>query len=61
MTSASNHPAAVLDAGPIDAVADRIATDWGHHGHNALTAMIAKLYTDLPSFHRATPRNNAPR
>lgn len=47
MTSASSHPAAVLDAGRIDAVADRIATDWGHHGHTALTAMIAELYTEL--------------
>jgi len=47
MTSASDHPAAVLDAGRIDAVADRIASDWGHHNHAALTAMIAELYTDL--------------
>lgn len=44
MTSASNHPAA---AERIDAVAERIATDWGHHGHTALTTMIAELYTDL--------------
>lgn len=42
MTSASNHPAAVLDANLIDAVADRIATEWGHHGHTALAAMIAR-------------------
>ncbi|MBN7374599.1 hypothetical protein [Mycobacteroides abscessus] len=47
MTSASNRPAAVPDADRIDAVADRIATDWGHHGHTALTAMFAELYTDL--------------
>ena len=47
MTSASNHPAAVLDADRIDAVAGHIADDWGHHGHTALTAMIAELYTDL--------------
>lgn len=49
MTSASSHPAAVPDAAAarIDAVAERIAGDWGHHGHAALTAMIAELYTDL--------------
>lgn len=47
MTSASNHPAAVLDADRIDAVADRIADDWGHHGHSVVSAMIADLYTDL--------------
>ena len=58
MTSASNHPAAaVLDTDRIDATAERIATDWGHHGHNTLTAMIAELYTDLadlpPRYQRA--------
>lgn len=47
MTSASDQPAAVLVADRIDAVADRIATHWGHHGHIALTTMIAELYTDL--------------
>ncbi len=46
MTSASNPPA-ILDTGRIDAVAERIATDWGHHGHRTLVAMIAELYTDL--------------
>lgn len=47
MTSASNHPAAVPDDARIGAVADRIVADWGHHGHTALTTMIAELYTDL--------------
>ncbi|SKS11146.1 Uncharacterised protein [Mycobacteroides abscessus subsp. abscessus] len=48
MTSASNHTGAVPDAAArIDAVAERIAADWGHHGHAALTAMITELYTDL--------------
>lgn len=47
MTSASNHPTVVPDAARIDAVADRIATDWGHHGHTTLTTMIVELYTDL--------------
>lgn len=46
MTSASNPPA-VLDTDRIDAVAERIATDWGHHGHRTLTAMITELYTEL--------------
>lgn len=46
MTSASNPPA-VLDTDRIDATAERIATDWAHHGHSVLTAMIAELYTDL--------------
>ena len=41
MTSASN-PATVLDTGRIDAVAERIATHWGHHGHSTLTVMIAE-------------------
>ncbi len=31
MTSASNPPP-VLNADRIDATAERIATDWGHHG-----------------------------
>ena len=49
MTSASKHPTAVTTdvAARIDTVADRIATGWGHHGHTALTTMIAELYTDL--------------
>ncbi len=51
MTSASNHPPAAMPtdaAARIDAVAGRIATDsGGHHGHTALTTMIAELYTDL--------------
>ncbi|GJJ23659.1 MULTISPECIES: hypothetical protein [Mycobacteriaceae] len=46
MTSASNPPA-VLDTDRINATAERIATDWAHHGYSALTAMIAELYTDL--------------
>ena len=46
MTSASNPPA-ILDTGRIDAVAERIATSWGHHGHRVLAAMITELYTDL--------------
>lgn len=46
MTSASNH-ATTTPAARIDAIADRIATDWGHHSHTALTTMIADLYTDL--------------
>ncbi|OHU46014.1 hypothetical protein BKG82_28680 [Mycobacteroides chelonae] len=40
----------MLDASRIDATAERIAIDWGHHGHNVLTAMIAELYTELSSF-----------
>ena len=48
MTSASNPPA-VLDTDRIDATAERIATEWGHHGHNTLTAMIAELYTEIAS------------
>lgn len=50
MTSASNHPTstpAASQATAIDAVADRIATDWGHHSHTTLTTMIVELYTDL--------------
>jgi hypothetical protein len=59
MTSASNPPA-VLDASRIDAVAERIATDWGHHGHNAIAAMIAELYTDLAVLPpRYTPHQRA--
>lgn len=42
MTSASNPPP-VLDADRIDATAERIATDWGHHGHNTITAIITEL------------------
>lgn len=34
-------------AARIGAVADRIATHWGHYGHTALTTMIGELYTDL--------------
>ncbi|WP_157517383.1 hypothetical protein [Mycobacterium sp. MS1601] len=33
MTSASNPPP-VLNADRIDATAERIATDWGHHGRD---------------------------
>lgn len=59
MTSASN-PAAVLDDDRIDAVAERIATDWGHHGHRTLIAMIAELYTELaPLPTRYTPHHRA--
>ncbi|BBZ85348.1 hypothetical protein MABM_52640 (plasmid) [Mycobacteroides abscessus] len=46
MTSASNPPA-VLDTNRIDATAERIATDWGHHGHNTITTMITDLYTEI--------------
>ncbi len=44
MTSASNHPTAVQAhaAARIGAVADRIATHWGHYGHTALTTMIGR-------------------
>lgn len=62
MTSASNPPTAVLDTGRIDAVAERIAADWGHHGHTALTAMITELYTDLailPPHYTASQRAEA--
>ncbi|WP_131536386.1 hypothetical protein [Mycolicibacterium aromaticivorans] len=62
MTSASNHPAAMPTdaAARIDAVAGRIATDWGHHGHTALTTMIAELYTDLAVLPtRYTPQQRA--
>lgn len=62
MTSASNPPPAALDTGRIDAVADRIATDWGHHGHTALTAIITELYTDLaalPPHYTASQRTEA--
>lgn len=59
MTSASNPPA-VLDTGRIDATAERIATDWAHHGHSVLTAMIAELYTDLAVLPpRCTPDERA--
>lgn len=47
MTSASNHTATMSAAARVDAVADRIATDWGHHSHTGLTTMITELYTDL--------------
>lgn len=45
MTSASNP--AVPGSARIEALAERIAVDWGHHTHTVLTAMIADLYTDL--------------
>lgn len=48
MTSASNRPAAVpATAARIDAATDRIASDWGHHSHTGLSAMLAELYSDL--------------
>ena len=47
MTSASNPPTVPVVGARIDAVADRIATGWGHHTHTRLTAVIAQLYTDL--------------
>lgn len=48
VTSDLGRPAAALDAPDrIEAAAHRIATDWGHHGHSAVTEMIAELYTDL--------------
>lgn len=61
MTSASNHPATVpVAAARIDAVAERIATDWGHHGHTTLTTMIVELYTDLAALPpHWTPQQNA--
>ncbi|WP_133176300.1 hypothetical protein, partial [Mycobacteroides abscessus] len=46
MTSASNT-SPVLDADRIDATAERIATDWGHHGHSTITAIITELYAEL--------------
>jgi hypothetical protein len=56
MISGPSRFAAPLDARDrIDAVADRIATDWGHHGHGAVTEMIAELYTDLAVFSCAWP------
>lgn len=47
MTSASDPTTTPEVAARIDAVADRIAADWGHHTHTALTTMITELYTDL--------------
>lgn len=59
MTSASN-PAPVLDTGRIDAAAERIATNWGHHGHRTLAAMITELYTELaPLPTHYTPHHRA--
>ena len=49
MTSASNT-SPVLDADRIDATAERIATDWGHHGHSTITAIITELYAELAHF-----------
>ncbi|ORV92040.1 hypothetical protein AWC12_03045 [Mycolicibacterium iranicum] len=50
----------MLDTDRINATAERIATDWAHHGHNTLTAMIAELYTDLADLPpRYTPDQRA--
>ncbi|PVB36559.1 hypothetical protein DDK07_24705 [Mycobacteroides abscessus] len=40
----------MLDADRIDATAERIATDWGHHGHSTITAIITELYAELAHF-----------
>lgn len=59
MTSASNPPP-VLTAERIDATAERIATDWGHHGHSTITAIITELYTELALLPRHyTPQQRA--
>ncbi|MHA0290192.1 hypothetical protein ACXYX3_27630 (plasmid) [Mycobacterium sp. C3-094] len=48
MTSADlGSPASALDIGRIATVAERIAADWGNHGHATVSAMIAELYIDV--------------
>lgn len=63
MTSNNCHPAVGLSViSHIDAVAERIAADWGHHGHVALTEMIAELYADLvtlPAHYTQQQRSDA--